>query len=135
MRIRNFDDLVQFVQQAPYPVYVRWTASLPPRQDAKIPCSTNYRLGAALANGWQRPVERGKSAIRIGGSPAEIADALLAYCEIGGWAYLLTGREVGEGADGEPLLADLCYLATVGIWAIAQACRYETGKGQRNADY
>lgn len=106
------DDLVQFIEDATEPLYVRWSHG--PEADA--------------ANGWISlnyaciDEESGEQVIcdpipEIGLSAVLVWDASnvteMRYTSFGQVCYLLTGREVGECNDGYPLIAGVTPVAFV----------------------
>lgn len=115
-------ELVLQLEAAGQPLYVRYTRSLAADRRGGWQ-STNHQTGRA---------EGGLSVNNLvwdaclyvnqpENKPRDIATALTEYIYLGGRPYLLTGREIGRGADNEPLLTDVSPVAWVGPAALAEA--------------
>lgn len=127
MKMKTFEELVDLIEQSSVPLYIRWSRVAPTR-DIRLRASRNHATG--------RP-EAGLSVERI--SPptdwpyplrAYVAQQLMSYAGLGGRPYLLTGEEVGRGADGEPLLGDRRLVATIAEAVIVEARRLDPKTGE-----
>ncbi|WP_203416559.1 DUF6098 family protein [Jiangella ureilytica] len=130
--LESFDDVVRAVGEHPG-LLVRYSKG--PASDAKAGPSRDYEAGVDLPgwsvttlepeSWWPRP-------------PADwVARRLCKYDELdepGRFAWLLTGRVVGQGPDHEPLVTDIEAVARVGRSALAEARRryeerFDVGRG------
>lgn len=125
--IEAFEELIDLVEQSTVPLYIRW-ARVAPTRDIRLRASRNHATGR---------LEAGLSVERIT-PPADwpyplrgyVAQQLTSYSSLGGRPYLLTGEEVGRGADNEPLLGDRRLVATIAEAVIAEARRLDPKTGE-----
>lgn len=94
----------------PYPerIYIRWR-KLPKGGRSRNHATKELEAGISCYAASYNPISSVIEYLEDGAT----AGAALTYLLTGAPCYLLTGREVGRGSDGEPLLADvqvLCQL-------------------------